>query len=116
MPIPPAIICQHPVAIDGDTIRCANLPANVRLLGIDAPELHRCSKRRRCTPGNGPAARTALAQLLVRGLVTLQPAGSGGFGRIAARVWAGAIHVNCQMIRTGHAVPRYRQIICPPKL
>jgi endonuclease YncB( thermonuclease family) len=112
--IPPAITCEAARAIDGDTIRCANLARPVRLVGIDAPELHGCPARRRCTPGDGQASRAALAQMLARGQVRLRPAGDGGFGRMAARVWAGAVDVNCQMIATGQAVRRYRPIRCRP--
>jgi len=112
VPIPPIIVCEAPAVIDGDTIRCANLRASVRLIGIDAPELHRCPKTRTCTPGEGRAAKRALVQLLALGTVTIRPAGDGGYGRIAARVWAGRVDVNCQMIRTGHAVRRYRPLRC----
>lgn len=112
MPATPAIICQAPRAVDGDTIRCANLARPVRLVGIDAPELHRCPANRRCTPGDGQASKRALAQLVARGRVTLRPAGDGGFGRMAAHVWAGRVDVNCRMIATGHAVRRYRRIDC----
>ncbi|MBU6167198.1 MAG: thermonuclease family protein [Alphaproteobacteria bacterium] len=113
VPIPPAIICVSPAAIDGDTIRCANLPASVRLIGIDAPELHGCPKARRCAPGDGQASRRALAQLLASGPVLIRRQGDGGFGRIAGRVWAGRVDVNCAMIRSGHAIRRYQRIRCP---
>lgn len=112
MPIPPAIVCQQPAAIDGDTIRCANLPASVRLIGIDAPELRRCPRTRQCAPGDGQAARRALVRLLALGTVTIRPAGDGGFGRMAGRVWAGRVDVNCAMIRGGHAIRRYQRLRC----
>lgn len=44
--------------MDGDRIRCANLPASVRLVGIDAP-------------GDGQAAKRAMAQLLARDIAVL---------------------------------------------
>lgn len=110
--IPPAIICQAPAVIDGDTIRCANLRASVRLVGIDAPELHGCPRNRRCTPGDGREARRALVQLLASGPVKIRAEGDGGFGRLAGRVWAGQVDVNCAMISQGHAVRRYRPIRC----
>lgn len=109
---PPAIICERPVAIDGDTIRCANLPRSVRLVGIDAPELHRCPRAKTCAPGDGQASKRALAQLLAIGRVTIRAQGDGGYGRIAGRVWVGRVDVNCAMIRGGHAVRRYRRLNC----
>jgi len=33
------LICLAPVAYDGDTLRCGNSPARVRLFGIEAPEI-----------------------------------------------------------------------------
>jgi endonuclease YncB( thermonuclease family) len=110
---PPAILCQAPRAVDGDTIRCANLPVRVRLLGIDAPELPgHCRPGRQCTPGDGAASTRALAALLARGAVWVQPAGHDHYGRILARVQAGGIDTSCRMIATGAAVPRYSQIGC----
>lgn len=111
-PLPPFIIFRQATAVDGDTICCANLPRSVRLVGIDAPELRGCPRTRSCTPGSGQVLKRAQAQLLVRGLVTIRPAGDGGFGRMAGRVWAGRVDVNCAMIRQGHAVRRYRPIHC----
>jgi endonuclease YncB( thermonuclease family) len=111
--MPAAIVCQAPVAIDGDTIRCSNLARHVRLVGIDAPELHGCPRPRICTQGDGQAAKQLMRRLLASGRVTIRPAGDGGFGRMAGRVWAGRIDVNCAMLASGMAVPRYQQISCP---
>jgi endonuclease YncB( thermonuclease family) len=112
MPIPPAVICQAPVAIDGDTIRCRNLTRHVRLIGIDAPELHGCPRTRVCTPGDSQAAKRQMRQLLASGRVTIRPAGDGGYGRMAGRVWAGRVDVNCAMLASGLAVRRYQRISC----
>ncbi|WP_310474084.1 thermonuclease family protein [Sandarakinorhabdus sp.] len=110
--LPPAIICEAPRAIDGDTLACANLPRNVRLAGIDAPELHRCRRGRVCTPGDGRRAAAALAALLRAGPVRLQLMGEGGFGRHLAVAWVGRVNVNCAMVARGQAVRRYRRISC----
>lgn len=115
MPIdqPPAIICTAPRAVDGDTLRCANLPAAVRLAGIDAPELPgHCRRGRVCTPGDGAASTRALAQLLQLGPVRVLPAGSGGYGRLAGVVWVGRVNVNCALLARGAAVARYQGINC----
>lgn len=75
-------VCQSPRAIDGDTLRCANLPASVRLLAIDAPELPgHCRKGRACAPGDPHASRAALAALLQRGRITLELVGTDRWGR-----------------------------------
>ena len=110
--LPPAIICQAPRAIDGDTLACANLPKNVRLAGIDAPELHRCRRGRVCTPGDGRPAAAALAALLRSGTVRLQLKGDGGFGRHLAVAWVGRVNVNCAMLARRMAVRRYSRLSC----
>jgi endonuclease YncB( thermonuclease family) len=106
--VPFGIICQAPRAVDGDTIRCANLSVRVRLIGIDAPELPgHCRKGRRCTPGDGQASRKQLAQMLRSGAVQIIASGKDRYGRILGIAQAGRLNVNCQMIASGHAVPRY---------
>ena len=115
MPIdqPPAIICEAPRAIDGDTIRCANLPTSVRLIGIDAPELPgHCRKGRICTPGDGFAAQRTLAALM-RGTVLVLPSPSHDrYGRILARLVVAGVDLNCAMIGAGQAARRYSVLVC----
>jgi micrococcal nuclease len=111
--LPPAIICESPRAIDGDTIACANLPQNVRLLGIDAPEMPgHCRRGRVCTPGDPFAAKAVLSRLLVSGEVLVRPGGHDRYGRILARVTAGGADASCRMMAAGAAVPRYGWISC----
>jgi micrococcal nuclease len=113
---PPAIICESPRAIDGDTIACANLPQNVRLLGIDAPEMPgHCRRGRVCTPGDPFAARAVLSRLLASGEVVVRPGGHDRYGRMLARVDTPAGDTSCQLIATGAAVPRYSLISCASK-
>ena len=63
--MPAMIVCEAPVAIDGDSLRCRNI-GQVRLLGIDAPD-YRSS--RPCRQGfgdhvcNDAGARAAKASL-----------------------------------------------------
>ncbi len=114
---PPAIICQAPRTIDGDTIACANLPANIRLLGIDAPEMPgHCRRNRQCTPGDGPASRETLAALLARGPAWVHAEGRDRYGRTLARVTvvtaASRIDASCHQLDTGAAVRRYSRIGC----
>jgi micrococcal nuclease len=114
MPVdPPAILCESPRAIDGDTIRCANLPQSIRLLGIDAPELPgHCRRGRVCTPGDPFAARAALAALLATGPVQIFATGTDRYGRMLARVTAGRVDTSCRLLATRIAVARYGWINC----
>ncbi|KPF73314.1 hypothetical protein IP88_09640 [alpha proteobacterium AAP81b] len=110
---PPAIVCERPWVIDGDTISCRNLPARVRIVGIDAPELPgHCNPGRRCTPGNGGAAKRALIAMVRGGRVTLRPQGRDAYGRLLARVSVNGVDVSCRMVALGHAVYRYAPIRC----
>lgn len=111
--LPPAIICESPRAIDGDTIACANLPQHVRLLGIDAPEMPgHCRRGRVCTPGDPFAAQATLARLLAAGVAVVHPEGHDRYGRILARVTTGTIDLSCRMLATASAAPRYSVISC----
>ena len=106
--MPPAIVCESPRAIDGDTIACANLPQNVRLLGIDAPEMPgHCRPGRVCTPGDPFAAKAVLAALLASGEVLVRPGGHDRYGRILARVTAGPVDTSCRLMALHVAIPRY---------
>ncbi|MEY2884437.1 MAG: hypothetical protein RL490_2161 [Pseudomonadota bacterium] len=111
--LPPAIICEAPRAIDGDTLACGNLPAHVRLLGIDAPELPgHCRPGRRCTPGDGTASAASLARLLTTGPATIRPVALDRYGRILARVMIAGLDLSCAMVVRGAAVYRYGRIDC----
>jgi micrococcal nuclease len=113
---PPAIICEAPRALDGDTIACANLPRHVRLLGIDAPELPgHCRTGRQCTPGDGEASTRVLAALLGLGAVIITPKATDRYGRTLARVEVAesGADLSCAMLATGAAVRRYSRIGCP---
>jgi len=110
---PPAIICQAPRAVDGDTIRCANLAKAVRLVGIDAPELPgHCRRGRVCTPGDGFAAKRALAGMMRLGPVRLVITGQDRYRRNLALALAGGMNLNCEMVRRRMAVRRYSRLAC----
>ena len=111
--LPPAIICESPRVIDGDTLACANLPANIRLLGIDAPEMPgHCRRGRVCTPGDPVASTAHLRRLAIAAPAVVRQAGFDIYGRVLARVTFGRIDASCAMIASGHAVPRYSRIRC----
>jgi len=112
--MPPAIVCERPWVIDGDTLSCRNLPERVRLLGIDAPELPgHCNPGRRCTRGNGGAAKHVLIEMVrSAGRVTVYPEDRDQYGRILARVRADGRDLSCAMVAAGAAVYRYDPIRC----
>ncbi len=100
-------LCLAANAVDGDTLRCANLdaPGRVRIARIDAPE--------RGAPG-GREATAALARM-IKGrevrctLVDADPRRAGfqrtdRYGRPVARCEAGGLDLGKELIRRGHAV------------
>ncbi len=66
----------------------------VRLAGIDAPELGQ--------PW-GIQSRTALRRLVDGRLVTVEVTDRDRYGRLVARVWLGRTYVNAAMTASGHA-------------
>ena len=104
--------CQGARAIDGDTLRCRNLGL-VRLLSIDAPEMAgHCRKGRVCTPGDGPASKRGLAQLIGKKAVTCVATAHDHYGRLLARCSAGGVDLSCAMVARGLAVERYGRLSC----
>jgi endonuclease YncB( thermonuclease family) len=82
---------------NGDTLTALtddNRQFNVRLHGIDAPELGQPF---------GWASKQALSELVFGKQVTLQTTGTDRYKRTLARVTLGDIEVDAQMIATGHA-------------
>ena len=110
------IVCEAPIAVDGDTIKCGTerVKLRIRLLGIDAPELPgHCRIGRVCTPGDGFASKRLMASLVTRGVVQCQPAGFDRYGRTLARCSVGTVDLSCAMVAAGAAVYRYGRIACP---
>lgn len=87
------------VAIDGDTLRCG--VERVRLLGLDAPELHACREGRVCVEGDPVAARNALVNLIAPG-VTITRVGQDRYGRTLALVYARGKNVGCALLASGN--------------
>jgi endonuclease YncB( thermonuclease family) len=89
-------------AIDGDSLRIGD--AEIRLIGIDAPEHdQRCG-----TPGReydcGRLARLFLKELAGRGVATCDPEGVDRFGRDLAICRIGDDDLARQMVAAGHAI------------
>ncbi|GGC73287.1 thermonuclease family protein [Chelatococcus reniformis] len=99
-PDPP--VSGRAYAIDGDSLRLGQ--RDIRLLGIDAPELHqscdRYGERYEC----GRLARSELAALLARGPANCHGEGSDKYGRVLAVCQIGGEDVNAALVRGGAAV------------
>lgn len=103
-------VCRNPHIIDGDSLRCGG--HEIRLSGIDAPEISACKEGRRCTRGNGPASKAYL-QSIARGAVACRRVDTDHYGRMVAECMADGVNLSCAMADAGHAVFRYRAISCP---
>lgn len=82
---------------DGDTCTCSRpygKPFQVRLYGIDAPELRE---------DYGETARHHLALLIHNRRVVLEPTEHDRYGRVVARVIVGRIDASVAMLQAGHA-------------
>jgi endonuclease YncB( thermonuclease family) len=89
-------------AIDGDSLRLAG--EEIRLEGIDAPELQQtCRLGDRADPC-GRTARAALRRLLAGGLVTCVSKERDRYGRLLARCRVRGVDVNAALVREGQAV------------
>jgi micrococcal nuclease len=98
-----ALPCPNPRAIDGDNVRCGTV--NVRLLGIDAPEMPgHCRKGRVCVPGDPIAAKRSLQRGLETGHVTYRTLHTDIYGRPDAVVMAGSVNLSCWQLRAGAAI------------
>lgn len=107
--------CLAAVAVDGDTIRCRNVPdagGRVRIARIDAPE------RGQEGAGEATAAMVRLidGRAVICELVDADPRQAGfqerdRFGRRVARCSADGVDLGAAQLAAGHAVrwPRVRQ-------
>ena len=99
-----ALVCTSAAAIDGDTIRCANL-GRVRLLGIDAPEMAgHCRRGRDCAPGAPLARKRAMTRALGASRITVEPIAHDRYNRVVGIVRAGRVNLSCAQLRGGLAV------------
>ncbi|MGE5664567.1 MAG: thermonuclease family protein [Deltaproteobacteria bacterium] len=98
---------------DGDTVTIAargGRKVNVRLYGIDAPEV-----RHRETPGQayGRQARQALKALTIGRNVRVEVVDVDTHGRSVGIVFAGDLDVNLAMVRSGWAWAYRRHLSAP---
>jgi endonuclease YncB( thermonuclease family) len=88
-------------ALDGDLVRVAG--TTVRLSGIEAPE-----RQQMCGPSNrrfrcGAAAHAALGRLVDGRRVSCTLSGTDASGRPLANCMRGALDINAELVRQGHA-------------
>lgn len=93
---------------DGDTItvafymNCTLYRTNVRLLGIDSPELKGSSEEEHQM---AVAARNALSNKLLNQVVELRNTSTEKYGRLLAEVWLDGTNVSVWMLLNNYAVP-----------
>lgn len=89
--------------IDGDSMELLvdGSPVEVRLLGINAPELETLGGGASCA---GAGARQAMDELLTAGPLALTGAENDRFGRLLAQLHAGDVDVNRSMVAQGWAL------------
>lgn len=97
-----ALPCPVIVVVDGDSINCGR--ERLRLLGIDAPEIHGCRPGRQCVAGDGKASLHGLERAVRKlGPFRYQRVGQDRYGRSLVMAWAGGTNLACWQIRRGYA-------------
>lgn len=97
--------CLAPVHDNASTVRCANRPEVIRLMGYDAPAMPAtCQPNEICPPGDPFAARDALRGLTMGRPLDCEAAGTDTQGRILARCRVETVDLSCAMLSTQHAV------------
>jgi endonuclease YncB( thermonuclease family) len=88
--------------IDGDSLRVDG--HEIRLAGVDAPELHQTCRRAGLPYACGAEARAALRGLTRNGTVTCDLVGHDRYGRDLARCAVGDADIGAWLVSRGHAV------------
>lgn len=105
------LLCASAQTIDGDTIACANQPAHIRLLAIDAADKTSSAPCRGhygdhvCDDALAAIATASMEKALATGVVKLNPVTHDRYGRIVAQVFVGRRDLQCYQLRAG--VARY---------
>lgn len=95
------IPCPAIIVTDGDSLRCGE--ERLRLLGIDAPEMGKCSAWRVCVPGNGEASKRSLVSAVNGRKVRYKIVGRDRYGRSLVVAWAGKINLACWQLERRQA-------------
>lgn len=89
-------------AIDGDSLMVGQV--EVRLFGIDAPELNQSCTRSSQAWACGVTAKDQLSSLIGGQQISCAPVGKDRHGRTVARCRAGSTNLNQTMVARGYAV------------
>jgi endonuclease YncB( thermonuclease family) len=89
-------------AIDGDSMRLTG--EEIRLKGVDAPELLQTCQVSGRETACGREARAYLRRLVSTGLTTCVGEGRDRFGRLLAQCRVRGVDINAALVRDGHAV------------
>lgn len=87
--------------IDGDTLHLGE--ERLRLLGVDAPELHHCRKGRVCVKGDPVASAENLRRLIQQGHPRIERVGRDRYGRSLVVIHVGRLNISCEQVRGGYA-------------
>lgn len=93
--------CAEIVVVDGDSLRCGS--ERLRLLGVDAPELHGCPAWRQCVAGDGEASKRSLQSAINGRSVRYQVVGHDRYGRSLVVAWSGSINLACWQLERRQA-------------
>jgi endonuclease YncB( thermonuclease family) len=88
--------------VDGDSLRINGI--EVRLQGVDAPELNQMCGERQRQIACGRESRTALRRLIGTKLVSCDGRARDQYGRLLATCRSGGVDLNAAQVREGHAV------------
>jgi endonuclease YncB( thermonuclease family) len=93
-------------AKDGDSLTLNG--AEVRLFGIDAPELNQSCGSNAGEYPCGREARDALGSLLRNKIISCKSFETDRYGRAVSVCWDGKLEINNEMVRQGWAIAYFR--------
>ena len=97
-----AVVAGSARAVDGDSLRLDG--REIRLTGIDAPELRQSCRRGAQPYACGDVARRALGDMLAGRIVTCRITGRDRYGRDLALCETGGADIGAALVRRGYAV------------
>jgi len=95
-------VTDHVHVIDGDSLRLGS--DEIRIQGIDAPEMRQFCRRGGLDYRCGVDAREAMITLIARHEVQCSVSGTDRYGRNLARCLVNGRDLGLEMVRMGHAV------------
>lgn len=87
--------------IDGVSLKIGR--ERLRLLAIDAPEMHHCREGRVCVKGDPVASAENLRKLVANGHPRIERVGRDRYGRSLVVIHVGRRNISCEQARGGYA-------------